>query len=91
MTEVSDETGLIGLMSIERVARPAPPVFAVRSAIGVDAPPEEVWKQEGSKEPFARLGISAKETWYRLSHARRNQRSRCGGRSGVACSPPGRL
>src|SRR5262249_14187629 len=32
-------------MTAERVATPEPPLFAVRSAIEVDAPPEEVWKQ----------------------------------------------
>ncbi|MGH9773338.1 MAG: DUF805 domain-containing protein [Candidatus Acidiferrales bacterium] len=36
---------LPGVMSVERVTSPAPPVFAVQTAIEINAPPEAVWNQ----------------------------------------------
>lgn len=32
-----------GLMGVERASKPEPPVFAVLTAIDIDAPPEKVW------------------------------------------------
>jgi hypothetical protein len=34
-----------GVQWVERVAAPAPAIFVVRSAIDIQAPPEQVWKQ----------------------------------------------
>ena len=54
-----------GLMEAERVSRPAPPLFAVRTAIEIDAPREKVWRRVVSfdelpppDDPLFRLGIA---------------------------------
>lgn len=54
-----------GLMEAEHAAPPEPPVFAVRTSIEINAPPEEVWRQVVSfaeipppRDPLFRLGIA---------------------------------
>lgn len=54
-----------GLMEAEHAAPPEPPVFAVRTSIEINAPPEEVWRQVVSfaeipppQDPLFRLGIA---------------------------------
>jgi hypothetical protein len=54
-----------GLMEAEHAASPQPPLFAVRTAIEINAPPESVWHQVVSfaeipppEDPLFRLGIA---------------------------------
>ena len=54
-----------GLMEAERAAGPEPPLFAVRTSIEIDAPPEQVWRHVVSfaempppEDPLFRLGIA---------------------------------
>jgi uncharacterized membrane protein YhaH (DUF805 family) len=54
-----------GLMGVEHIARPRAPLFAVRTAIEVNAPPQEVWKRVVAfseiaqpREWFFRTGIA---------------------------------
>ena len=54
-----------GLMEAEHAVRPEPPLFAVRTSIQIDAPPEEVWHRVVSfaempppDDPLFRLGIA---------------------------------
>lgn len=54
-----------GLMEAERASKPEPPLFAVRTSIEIDAPPEDVWRQVVSfaempppSETLFRLGIA---------------------------------
>lgn len=54
-----------GFLGLERAVAPEPPLFAVRTEIEIDAPPEAVWQQvvafaeiPGPKELLFRLGIA---------------------------------